>query len=148
MNKKLIGLVLGSVGALTLAGCSITDNQTSTISTPKPVATNEAESPSQVITQTQTEAKVEVVSHKEKKSTYGASSIVGEVVNNGTASASFVKVTITFYDEKGDVVDTSFTFAGDTASVELKPGAKTPFEIHRMENIKFSSYKLDVSWND
>lgn len=145
-------LLLGGivVGALTLAGCSITDNQTSTTSKEKTVAPvtsgdKQAEATKEVATQG---AKVEVVSHKVKASNYGASSIVGEVVNNGDADASFVKVTATYYDEKGDVVDTGFTYAGDTASVALKPTKKAPFEISRIENIKYASYKLDVSWND
>lgn len=144
----LIGGII--VGVLTLAGCSITDNQTSTTSKEK--AVTPVTSDDKQVEATKEPAKqganVEVVSHKEKASKYGASSIVGEVVNNGDADASFVKVTATYYDEKGDVVDTGFTFAGDTASVALKPTKKAPFEISRMENIKYASYKLDVTWND
>lgn len=94
------------------------------------------------------EAKVEVASHSVKKSQYGASSIVGEVINNGNADVTFVKVTATYYNEQGEVVDTGFTYAGDTADVALQPTKKAPFELTRIENIKYANYKLDVSWND
>ena len=149
--KKI--LLLGGIvaGVLTLAGCGITDNQTSTTSKEKavaPIASNESEQPEATKEETKQGAKVEVVSHKEKKTQYGTSSIIGEVINNGDADASFVKITATYYDEKGEVVDTGFTYAGDTASVALQPTKKTPFELMRMENIKFATYKLDVSWND
>ena len=91
-------------------------------------------------------AKVEVLSHSVKK-VYGNTSIVGEIQNNGTSPASFVKVTATFYDSNGKVVDTSFTYAGDTANTPLSPGKKSPFEIGLMGNTPFSTYKLDVDWN-
>ena len=118
---------------------AIVDN--STLKGSDTVKSNEIESVTKA-------AKVEIVSNKEKASKYGGLSIVGEVVNNGNVDVSFVKIIATYYDEKGDVVDTKFTFAGDTASVGLQPGKKTPFEISRIENIKYASYKLDVSWHD
>jgi hypothetical protein len=150
MKKILLfGGVL--ICVLTLAGCGITDNQTSTTSEKKNVAptANESTQPEATKAPAKQGAKVEVVSKNEKKSQYGgASSIVGEVVNNGDVEASFVKITATYYDEKGEVVDTGFTYAGDTADVALKPTMKAPFELGRMENIKYANYKLDVSWQD
>ena len=149
--KKI--LLLGGIvaGVLMLSGCGITDNQTSTTGEAKGVAPTATESnqPEATTAPAKQEAKVEVVSKNEKKSQYGgASSIVGEVVNNGDADASFVKITATYYDANGEVVDTGFTYAGNTPDVALKPTMKAPFELVRMENIKYATYKLDISWND
>ncbi len=95
---------------------------------------------------TSKKAKIDILSHSVKK-VYGNTSIVGEVQNNGSSSVSFVKVTATFYDTNGKVVDTSFTYAGDTANTPLSPGKKSPFEIGLIGNTPFNTYKLDVDWN-
>jgi hypothetical protein len=149
MKKTLLlgGMV---ISVLVLAGCGITDNQTSTTSKEKvavPVI-SEKEQPEATKEPVKQGAKVEVVSHKEKASKYGASSIVGEVINNGDAPASYVEITATYYDDKGEVVDTGDTYAGNTADVALQPTQKTPFELGRIEEIKYANYKLDVSWQD
>lgn len=94
----------------------------------------------------QKKSKVEVLSHSVKK-VYGNTSIVGEIQNNGSSPASFVKVTATFYDSSGKVVDTSFTYAGDTANTPLGSGKKSPFEIGLIGGTPFSTYKLDVDWH-
>ncbi len=150
---RIMLMTASITGLLLLGGCvTVTDNQTSTSSKP---ATSQSPAQSAAPSanpapqkEPAQKAKVEVVSSKEKKSEYGASSVIGEVINNGTAPASYVKVTATFYDANEQVVDTAFTYAGDTSSVQLNPGSKTPFEIVRMEDIKFDHYKLDVTWND
>lgn len=147
--KKI--LLLGGIvaGVLVLAGCTITDNQTSTTGKATTPVVSEDNQPEAIKAPAKQGAKVEIVSKNEKKSQYGgASSIVGEVVNNGDTDASFVKITATYYNEKGEVVDTGFTYAGDTASVALKPTMKAPFELGRIENIPYTTYKLDVNWND
>lgn len=92
-------------------------------------------------------ANVSVVSSKQKNTSYGSTSIVGEVINNGNDSATFVKVTATFYDANNEVVDTNFTYAGDTAGTALQKGKTAPFEILLINKTKFDHYKLDVSWN-
>lgn len=92
-------------------------------------------------------ADVSVVSSKQKTSSYGSISIVGEVVNNGNDVANYVKITATFYDANNEVVDTNFTYAGDTANTGLQKGKTAPFEINLLDKTKFDHYKLDVSWN-
>ncbi|OGD93184.1 hypothetical protein A2697_01380 [Candidatus Curtissbacteria bacterium RIFCSPHIGHO2_01_FULL_41_44] len=89
--------------------------------------------------------KVVVKSHN-KRIEYGYPKIVGEVVNNTASSASFVQVTATFYDSKGEVVGTDFTYASDTASTPLAPQATAPFEITASQGLTFDNYKLDVTW--
>lgn len=54
-------------------------------------------------------------------------------------------MTATLYDKNETVVDTSFTYAGDTASTALQPQAKAPFKIS--VDSTFDHYKLDVTWN-
>jgi hypothetical protein len=92
-------------------------------------------------------AAVSVVSSKQKNTSYGSVSIVGEVINNGEDAANYVKVTATFYDTNNEVVDTSFTYAGDTADTGLQKSKTAPFEIHLLNKTKFDHYKLDVSWD-
>lgn len=92
-------------------------------------------------------ADVSVVSSKQKTSSYGSISIVGEVINNGTGAANFIKVTATFYDANNEVVDTDFTYAGDTANTGLQKDKTAPFEINLLNKTKFDHYKLDVTWN-
>lgn len=91
--------------------------------------------------------KVEVKSQTKKSDTYNT--VVGEVVNNTEESVSYVDVTVTYYDEKGVVVATGFTYAGNTADTPLAPGATAPFEVTSFpdDTIKVSTYKLDVTWN-
>lgn len=140
MKKKIL---IGSFLALTvvvLSGCSTSNNVTTTES---PLVSQNKEPEKEA-----EKAKIEIVSHKEKKSQYGASSIIGEVINNGNAPASFINITATFYGANGQVVDTASSYAANTADVALQPGSKTPFEIMRLQDIKFDNYKLDVIWDD
>ncbi len=92
--------------------------------------------------------KAEIISHRLKNQKYSSSpSVVGEVKNIGTTPITYVKVIATFYDEIGDVVDTTFTYAGDTADTGLESEKTAPFELHLSDETPFDSYKLDVTWN-
>ncbi len=91
--------------------------------------------------------KVEVKSEQLKKADFGRE-IVGEVINNGTSEAMFVKIIATFYDKDNKVTDTDFTYAGDTSSTPLKAGETAPFEIMILDNnTVIDHYKLDVKWD-
>ena len=93
-------------------------------------------------------SRVEIVSHGLKKRKYTKSpSIVGEVKNLGNEPVNYVKVMATFYDSNGNVVDTAWTFAGDTADTDLQPEQTAPFEISLIDETPFHHYKLDVTWN-
>jgi hypothetical protein len=50
--------------------------------------------------------------------------IVGEVSNNGTATAEFVQATISFYDAGGQIVGTETGYSDPTT---VEPGSKAPF---------------------
>lgn len=101
--------------------------------------------PSQEVVET---GKVEVKSQLKKISSGGNMEIVGEVVNNTTKPASYVKVTATYYDEQDNVIGTSFSYAGDTSSTPLAVGATAPFEVSSYpDKIDTDNYKLDVNWN-
>lgn len=52
--------------------------------------------------------------------------IVGEVQNQGTEPATFVKVIATSYDRQGEVVTTGYTY---THSDTMLPGGKSPFRL-------------------
>ena len=136
MNKKIIlmSLVLPLVVG-GFSGCGSTNDNYSSTSSDNSSTEN----------QNTPKAKVEVASHSVKSTDYGFKYIVGEVINKGDNDASFVKVTATLYDKNETVVDTSFTYAGDTASTALQPQAKAPFKIS--VDSTFDHYKLDVTWN-
>ena len=96
---------------------------------------------------TKESGKVEVKSET-KRVDFGYTKVVGEVINNTKKSVSYVKVRATFYDDKGVVIGTGFTYAGDTTDTALGSGESTPFEVTSYPN-KFdaASYKLQVTWN-
>jgi hypothetical protein len=94
---------------------------------------------------TTSKGKVEVKSHS-RTIEYGYPKVVGEVVNNTSKTASFVKVTATYYDAQGKVVGTDFTYAGDTASTPLEQNLTAPFQVTHLGALDYATYKLDVSW--
>lgn len=131
--KKFLIVILLLLVAISFSGCASVDNNYSSTSSDNVEDVDISK------------AKVEVASHSIQTSSYGSKHIVGEVINNGDADASFVKVTATFYDKNETVVDTDFTYAGDTSSTALQPQMKAPFKIYADSN--FDHYKLDVTWN-
>lgn len=52
--------------------------------------------------------------------------IIGEVVNNASNSAEYVKIIGTFYDNNNKIVGISFTF---TEPSDLGPYEKAPFDL-------------------
>ena len=74
--------------------------------------------------------------------------IVGEVLNNGTSTADFVKITASFYDTNGLLVGTEMSYA-DPYTIE--PGSKSPFEIIiSSDSIKKDgeNYEFTLQWRD
>jgi hypothetical protein len=71
------------------------------------------------------EADIIILSQRYNQEQFG-DSIVGEVENNGIATADFVQITASFYNVNGQIVGTEFTYA-DPSSIE--PGSRSPFEI-------------------
>jgi hypothetical protein len=74
--------------------------------------------------------------------------IVGEVLNNGTSTADFVKITASFYDTNGLLVGTEMSYA-DPYTIE--PGSKSPFEIIvSSDSIKEDgeNYEFTLQWRD
>lgn len=67
--------------------------------------------------------------------------LVGEVVNEGSRSATFVKIVATLYNDAGEVVGTDFTYADlDT----VPAGGRSPFELTVNEEIQFTTYMVQV----
>lgn len=148
----LLGLIAFMMIISAIGGkSSTTDKVNSTSDKVKQSTVESSSTPSSTTPTPATEAaqqsgKVEVKSHK-KQINYGYPTIVGEVINNSQKSATYVQVTATYYDDKGGVVGTDFTYAGDTADTPLKPGSTAPFKITDINKSAFDSYKLDVTWN-
>lgn len=67
---------------------------------------------------------IEIISHNQVIDN-GWFHVVGEVKNNGTSDADFVKIVITLYDAENVVVGTDFTY---TELDIISPGGISPFE--------------------
>lgn len=133
--KKISLLAVLLFAVVGFSGCGSTNDNYSSSSSEDSTVNNE----------NTPKAKVEVVTHSVKSTTYGSKHIVGEVINNGEKEASFVKVTATLYDKNETVVDTNYTYAGDTSSTALQSQMKVPFKI--IIDSDFDHYKLDITWN-
>ncbi len=141
MNKLVLGVVIIAVFIFgVFVGISGSD-ESSTTST---VSSN----PTDSVAEIKETGKIEVNGAVNKTIDGGYTKLVGEVKNNTKRPVTYVKVTATFYDEKGSVIGTNFSYAGDTSSTPLEVGATTPFEITSYPD-KFDTekYKLDVTWN-
>lgn len=73
--------------------------------------------------------------------------IVGEVENNGTEPVEYVKVAVTFYDGRGDVLGTVNNYAYPS---DLAPGMKSPFRIPISNDFIESTktYGFTISWDN
>jgi hypothetical protein len=79
---------------------------------------------------------------------YNEDSLVGEVTNNGTAIAEFVKVSASFYDDNGNIVGREFTFADPHT---LNPGDRSPFEMFISSDAikqEATTYEFILQWQD
>ncbi len=86
-----------------------------------------------------------VVKSHSKRNQYERDVVVGEVVNNTGKPVQNVKVTATFYDASGSVIDTGFDYAGEVYS-DIAPGATVPFEILSSTGTNSSDYKLSINY--
>ena len=67
-----------------------------------------------------------ILSHDSYINSAGTMHLIGEVVNNASSSAEYVKIIGTFYDNTNKVVGTSFTY---TEPSDLGPYEKAPFDL-------------------
>ena len=67
-----------------------------------------------------------ILSHDSYINSAGTMHIIGEVVNNASNSAEYVKIIGTFYDNTNKIVGTSFTY---TKPSDLGPNEKAPFDL-------------------
>jgi hypothetical protein len=92
-------------------------------------------------------AQVNILTHSGWLDAIGYYHVSGEVENVGDGSASFVKITATFYDSSDTVVATSFTY---THLSVLLPGRKSPFEILLVDTTqaaKVHHYSLSATFS-
>jgi hypothetical protein len=73
--------------------------------------------------------------------------IIGEVENNGTEPVEYVKVAVTFYDERGNALGTVNNYAYPS---DLAPGMKSPFRIPISTDFIESTktYGFTISWDN
>lgn len=86
-----------------------------------------------------------ILSHSDKIDNLGYHEIVGEVKNKGVSASSYVKVVCTYYNVKGEVIGTDFTF---TDPSDIDAGDRAPFELSSYpRKLRPSSYELQVEGN-
>lgn len=76
---------------------------------------------------------LEILSHKSIRDSLGTQHIKGEVKNNGSTPASFVKLVATLYDLNRKTAGVTF---GYTTLQTIPPGATSPFDIIFVNELK------------
>jgi len=74
--------------------------------------------------------------------------IVGEVLNNGSITAEYVKVSASFYDQNGAIIGSEFTYAEPST---IRPGDRAAFTMYiSSETIEDDTerYEFTIQWND
>ena len=85
---------------------------------------------------------------EQREAEFGGYEVIGQVTNGGTRNTEYVKVTATFYDENGGVIDTDYTY---TDPSDLAAGQSAPFEIRTsdeeiaedIESVKLATQSTD-----
>jgi hypothetical protein len=73
--------------------------------------------------------------------------IVGELLNNGTETANFVMVSVSFYDEDGIILG---SVSGVTEPSSIPPGGKAAFDIiitSRTIDHDSEKYEFSIQWS-
>jgi len=89
---------------------------------------------------------VSILSSSQTNTDFGSTYIVGEVRNDLSHLINYVQIVGTFYDSRGLLIDTDFTY---TDLDYLRPGEKSPFRlIISDESVvqRIDSYTLAVNW--
>jgi hypothetical protein len=74
--------------------------------------------------------------------------IFGEVLNNGSNTAEYVKVSASFYDQSGAIIGSEFTYAEPST---IRPGDRAAFTMYiSSEAIEDDTerYEFTIQWND
>ena len=77
-----------------------------------------------------------------------ADELVGEILNNGTATVKAVELTAIFYDDQDDIIDNE---RSGTSPYTVNPGDKSTFTIEIFDeaiNSNASSYEFTAKWKD
>jgi hypothetical protein len=82
-----------------------------------------------------------ILSHTPSVDSLGYHRIVGEVKNNGTTQATFVKVVCTYYDSSGTVIGKAYTY---TNPYTINTGDTAPFELSSYRELTPAYYELQV----
>jgi hypothetical protein len=74
--------------------------------------------------------------------------IVGEILNNGTITAEYAKVSVSFYDENGAILGSQYTYT-DPSTID--PGQKAAFNIFITSDTiedDTETYEFTLQWQD
>jgi hypothetical protein len=74
--------------------------------------------------------------------------IVGEILNNGTITAEYAKVSVSFYDENGAILGSQYTYTDPST---IAPGQKAAFNIFITSDTiedDTETYEFTLQWQD
>jgi hypothetical protein len=91
-------------------------------------------------------AKIVLIEQKYKSDKFN-DNIIGQVLNIGNGSAEFVQIGFNFFNKKGDLIGTDFTYAEQDI---LNPGQKSSFNMFIDEEIgdKMKAFEVSLTWNN
>lgn len=86
---------------------------------------------------------LQILSHTAKIDDLGYHEIVGEVENAGARESTYVKVVCTYYNAKGEVIGTDFTYTDPDV---IDAGDSAPFELSSYpRELRPAKYELQVT---
>jgi hypothetical protein len=97
--------------------------------------------------QTQSSNDLVLLSQRYNNERFG-DEIVGEILNNGTITAEFAKVSVSFYDENGAILGSEFTYADPST---ISPGQRAAFTIFITSDTiedDTETYEFTLQWQD
>ena len=91
-------------------------------------------------------SEVVVISNKVVYDNFSGEQIVGKVRNNTDKPVRYIKITADFYDKKGNLLSSDFSYAEGAESEYLQSGEIANFRIWFDQSSQVYSYDLTVDW--
>jgi hypothetical protein len=93
-----------------------------------------------------TKAKIILIEQKYKSDRF-SDEIFGKVKNIGNGTADWVKISFTFFNKKGEIIGTDYTYADQKT---LQQGQKSTFKelIDEKTGDKVKAFEVSLTWNN
>jgi hypothetical protein len=102
----------------------------------------------QTVIQEEGKADVILISDRYINEEFG-DKVVGEVMNNGTGTAEYVQVSISFYDQNHEIINNEDSYANPST---VEPGQRSPFTVNISSDSAITNqiayYEIILQWRD